>query len=94
LTGTKVKDSNLLGSCAVLTDSYRRFEEAQPHLQSSGCCTVKMKVIRFSEISVTDYQLAHGKVSKVFTLHHHRWDNIKHCKSMLQLWRSCGRASW
>ena len=47
------KDSNLLGSCAVLTDSYRSCEEAQSHLQSSGCHTVKMKVLGFSEISVT-----------------------------------------
>jgi hypothetical protein len=58
------KDSKLLGSCAVLTDSYRRFEEAQSHLQTNGCCTVKMKVLRFSEISVTDYQLAHGNIPK------------------------------
>jgi len=32
-TGTVFKGSKLLGSCAVLTDSYRCFEEAQSHLQ-------------------------------------------------------------
>ena len=36
-----------------MTDSYRSCEEAQSHLQSSGCHTVKMKVLGFSEISVT-----------------------------------------
>ena len=74
------KDSNLLGNCAVSTDSYRSFEEAQTHLQSNGCYTVKMKVLRSFEISVTVDQLAHGNIPKDFTLHHHSCDNIKHGK--------------
>jgi len=74
------KDSNLLGSCAMLTDSYRSFEEAHSHLQSSGCYTVKMKVLRSSEISVTTDQVAHGNIPKKFTLHRHSCDNIKHGK--------------